>query len=963
MDDLTGRGSSPEAGGGAGPARGSPSQPAWSEADRLAALARYGILDTPPEPAFDDLVRLAADICEAPIAAVNLVAGDRQWFKSELGLGVRETPLDVSICAHAILEADLVVVPDTTQDARFADNPLVTAVGGLRFYAGALLKSSEGLPLGTLCVLDRMPRPGGITERQRLTLTTLASQAMAQLELRRALEMRDCEIERRRRVDARFVAMVDSATDYALFSTDAAGRIVTWNPGAANIFGWGSEEALGQPSDMIFTPEDRAARAPELEREGARREGKAADERWHLRKDGSRFFASGQLMRLRDGEEGYLKIVRDRTEQRKAEADLAESEAKFRAITESVDQMIWSTLPDGYHDYYNQRWYEYTGVPEGSTDGEAWNDLFHPEDQSRAWDVWRRSLQTGETYRIEYRLRHRSGQYRWVLGRAQPVRDPDGRITRWFGTCTDIQEIVEAREVLARSREELEREISERTRERDRVWRVSRDLYVVCGFDGLYRGVNPAWSDQLGYPPDELAGTRFDALVHPDDRPSTQRAFDRLVQGEVVTDFDVRVRSSDGSYRWYSWTCVPEDAAFYAAGRDVTARKELEEQLRQAQKMETVGQLTGGVAHDFNNLLQIVTGNLEILLRNLPADAPRLRRSAENAMTGAKRAAVLTQRLLAFSRRQPLAPKPIEVNRLVGHMSEILHRTLGETVELETALAPDLWRVEADPNQLENALLNLAINARDAMPNGGKLTIETANQNLEGISLSEGAETRPGDCVTIRVSDTGVGMNEETLARVFEPFFTTKEVGKGTGLGLSQVYGFVKQSGGQVRLFSEPGRGTAVRIDLPRLVGKPEEPVELNELAAPPGRSGETILVCEDNDDVRAYSVEVLRELGYRVLEAHDGSSALRLLERQEGRVDLLFTDIVLPSGTNGAQLAELARAARPGLKVLFTTGYARDAMVHHGRLDRGVELITKPFGYADLAARVRSILDGRAAS
>jgi CheY-like chemotaxis protein len=327
-------------------------------------------------------------------------------------------------------------------------------------------------------------------------------------------------------------------------------------------------------------------------------------------------------------------------------------------------------------------------------------------------------------------------------------------------------------------------------------------------------------------------------------------------------------------------------------------------------------------------------------------------------MKGAERAAVLTQRLLAFSRRQPLAPKPIDVNRLVSGMSELLHRSLGETIAVETVLAPGLWPVEADPHQLENAILNLAVNARDAMPEGGKLTVETANTHLDRGYTSQNAGVSPGQYVAICVSDSGSGMAPDMLERVFEPFFTTKDVGKGTGLGLSMVYGFVKQSGGHVKIYSEPGVGTTVKLYLPRLAGTIAAEEEQGETPVPAGAMEETILVCEDDDDVRAYSVEVLRELGYRVLEAHDGPAALRLLDRQEGQVDLLFTDVVLPSGMTGDQVAAEARKVRPDLKVLFTTGYARSAIVHHGRLDPGVELITKPFSYAELAARIRDLLD-----
>jgi signal transduction histidine kinase len=382
-----------------------------------------------------------------------------------------------------------------------------------------------------------------------------------------------------------------------------------------------------------------------------------------------------------------------------------------------------------------------------------------------------------------------------------------------------------------------------------------------------------------------------------------------------------------------------------------------EEALRQSQKMEAVGQLTGGVAHDFNNLLQVIIGNLDTIQRQLPEDASRLRRAAGQGLKGARRAAALTQRLLAFSRRQPLDPRPINVNALVTSLSELIHRTLGETVAVETVVAAGLWQVEADPNELEAAILNLAVNARDAMPDGGRLTIETANAHIDDAYAANFAEVAPGQYVSISLSDTGNGMDAATVARAFEPFFTTKPVGRGTGLGLSQVYGFVKQSGGHVKIYSEVGQGTTVKIYLPRLMSAAAAVEEQPEEPAPDAEGEETILVLEDDDDVRTYSVEILRELGYRVIEAHDGPSALRLLERQS-RVDLLFTDVVLPSGMTGAQVADKARELRPGLKVLFTTGYARNAIMHHGRLDKGVRLITKPFGSTELALKVRDVLD-----
>jgi len=389
---------------------------------------------------------------------------------------------------------------------------------------------------------------------------------------------------------------------------------------------------------------------------------------------------------------------------------------------------------------------------------------------------------------------------------------------------------------------------------------------------------------------------------------------------------------------------------------EVAQRTQAEEALRQAQKMEAVGQLTGGVAHDFNNLLTVIIGGLDTIRRARPQEEARIHRAADMALQGAQRAANLTKRLLAFSRRQPLEPKPLDLNHLVRDMTDLLHRSLGEQIELEGVLAPRLWTVEADQNQLENAILNLALNARDAMPEGGKLTIETSNTALDQGYTAVDAEVIPGQYAMVSVSDTGCGMTKETLGRVFEPFYTTKEVGRGTGLGLSMVYGFVKQSGGHVTIYSEEGRGATVKLYFPRYLGgaKTEQAQETG--AAPRGADGEIVLLVEDNDEVRAYSAMILSELGYDVVQAAHADRALAILASDQ-RIDLLFTDVVLP-GRSGRDLAEAAARMRPRLKVLFTTGYSRDAIVHHGRLDPGVQLISKPFTFDQLGARVRDLLD-----
>jgi signal transduction histidine kinase/ActR/RegA family two-component response regulator len=392
-------------------------------------------------------------------------------------------------------------------------------------------------------------------------------------------------------------------------------------------------------------------------------------------------------------------------------------------------------------------------------------------------------------------------------------------------------------------------------------------------------------------------------------------------------------------------------------------REAAETQVRQLQKMEALGQLTGGIAHDFNNMLAVVLGSLDMAKRRLVSDPPRAVGYIDNAIEGAQRATQLTGRLLAFSRQQPLAPLAMDVNKLVGGVSEMLRRTIGEHLRVETVLAGGLWRSFVDPGQLENAILNLCVNGRDAMPDGGRLTIETSNAHLDDAYAEVHAEVHPGQYVMVSVSDTGVGMPQEVAERAFDPFYTTKGVGKGTGLGLSQVHGFVKQSGGHVKIYSEPGVGTTVKLYLPRHTGAEEmSDVEAaSPLEAPRAQNGEVVLVVEDDERVRHLSVDALRELGYTVVQAADANQALAVLTIQP-RIDLLFTDIVMPD-MNGRRLADKARETWPDLKVLYTTGYTRNAIVHNGMLDANVAFLPKPFTIEQLSVKVRQVIDGQGAN
>ena len=572
------------------------------------------------------------------------------------------------------------------------------------------------------------------------------------------------------------------------------------------------------------------------------------------------------------------------------------------------------------------------------------------------------AIETCDAYETEFRLRRADGAFRWFLTRAVPARDENGNIVRWIGTNTDVHDQKMIAAELAALNTTLADRVREKTRERDRIWNVSQDLLLVAGIDGTWRTINPAWTATLGWSEQELLHKTSHWLEHPDDRERADAEIGRLAHGIPTIRFENRFRHRDGSYRWLSWTAVPDDDLIYAVARDVTAEKaalerlkSTEDALRQSQKMEAVGQLTGGIAHDFNNLLTGIIGSLDLMkIRLAKGRTDNVERYISAAMTSANRAAALTHRLLAFARRQPLSPRSVNADQLVASLEDLLRRTIGETINLKIETSTNLWSTLCDPNQLESALLNLAINARDAMPEGGRLTIKTSNARLDGVLLANPALS-PGDYICIDVADTGIGMTAEVVARAFDPFFTTKPIGQGTGLGLSMIYGFARQSNGHVIIDSTPRAGTSVRIYLPRHDGDNAELPASSDQSGIHRASGETVLVVEDEPVVRSVITELLRDEGYRIMEATDGPSGLQILNT-EIRIDLLVTDIGLP-GMNGREFADYAREVRPDLKILFVTGYAQNAALAGGFLKPGMELITKPFDVDKFSQRVRDMV------
>jgi PAS domain S-box-containing protein len=974
----------------------------FTEAERLAALARYGILDTEREAAFDDIAELASVIFEAPIAVVNLVADGRQWFKAEIGIGARELPLDVSICSHAILQRGVFVVPDLSADPRFEANPLVTVAGGLRFYAGALLETPDGLPLGTVCVLDTEARPGGVTERQARALKALASQTMVQLEARRS-QAQTRESEARLRFLDRLAEATQPLTEadsvmattarllaehlgvsvcaYADMDEDENGFTIRGDwaaPGSTSIVGhyqladFGSLAVKNLGAGLPLVVNDNLRELAPEEAATFQSIGIAATICMPLIKGGrltALMAIHDRVPRVWTDEE--LSLLREVTarswahvERVAAAAGLRESEERLRLAVENAEVGFWDL--DLVHDalIWPPRTKAMFGISADVpvTMQDFYDGLF-PDDLdvtsaafAAASDPARRAL-----YDVEYRtIGKEDGALRWVAAKGRGVFDESGTCLRVAGTAVDItaRKAAEAalRDSEARLRElndRLEHRVAERTAERNRVWEMSRDLFAIMGFDGRLKAINPAWETTLGRDTGTLLALSFRDQVHPDDHAAVEAMMERLLRGETVERFEDRLRHADGSWRWIAWTLVPEGEVFYAVGRDVTAERqaalELEQAqdaLRQSQKMEAMGQLTGGVAHDFNNLLTPIVGSLDMLQRK-GLGSEREQRLIAGAVQSADRAKTLVQRLLAFARRQPLQATAVDVGGLVVGMADLVASTSGPQIKVVVEAADDLPAANADHNQLEMALLNLGVNARDAMPDGGTLRITA---DAQSVGVEHRAGLRPGDYVRLSVADTGVGMDEAVLKRAVEPFFSTKGVGKGTGLGLSMVHGLASQLGGALTIDSRPGVGTNIELWLPVSAAPAEAARPPVAEVRDPGTKGVALLV-DDEDLVRMSTADMLADMGYTVVEAESAEGALRMLE--DGlAIDVLITDHLM-SGMDGTELAHLVRATRPGVKVLIVSGYAEDQGV-----DADLPRLTKPFRSADLAGKLADLVD-----
>ncbi|URI08194.1 PAS domain-containing protein [Aquincola tertiaricarbonis] len=594
------------------------------------------------------------------------------------------------------------------------------------------------------------------------------------------------------------------------------------------------------------------------------------------------------------------------------------------AWAQVMPTQMWTATPDGRLNWANDRVVAYTGLPMDELIGQGWAQVIHPVDLPEVQQRWSQAITSGEPHEVEYRMRRADGEYRWHLSRAVPARDAQGGISQWMGSSTDIHELrlAEARSL----------------RDRDRIWTLSQELMLVCDYTGHIRAVNPAATRILGWEEGEMVGRTVADFLHPDDLARTADEVGRLAGGATTAGFENRYRARDGSFRLLNWTAVPDSGFIHAVARDVTRERATEEALRQAQKMEAVGQLTGGVAHDFNNLLTIIRTSIDLMQRRSlsPQQQQRCMGSIANAVS---RAARLTGQLLAFARRQALQPVSFDASGNVRAIGEMIQTLVGARILVEVQIPDTPCTIHADPSQFDTALVNMAVNARDAMDGEGRLLIRV--RQVRGIPALRAQPAMAGDFVAVSLTDSGAGIAAEHLDAIFEPFFTTKPVGLGTGLGLSQVFGFARQSNGAVHVDSVAGEGATFTLYLPQHAdGSRSAESDETEASQPEPPAGGCVLVVEDNAEVAASVHHTLGVLGYSAVLAHSARAALAELARDADRFTAVFSDVVM-AGMDGIELAREIRRLHPGLPIVLSSGYSK---VLADDTSHGFELLPKPY-------------------
>jgi PAS domain S-box-containing protein len=929
--------------------------------DRLAALRRTALLDTPPEEAFDRLTRMAARLLGTPVSLISLVADDHQFFKSAIGLpepwaSRRANPISFSFCGQVVATGEPLVLEDARRHPLLRHNPVIRELGWVA-YAGVPLVTHQGHTIGALCVVDKTPRLW--SERDIALLQDLAASVVTEIELRSEIaERRQAEWGLRDTQEQFHSSFEELGFGMALISTD--GRWVRVNRALAEILGRAGDDLIGLAVEAQTHPDDAAAdqEAMRLLQAGECRT--YTMEKRYVRPSGEIVWAlvNVSLVPGAEGEPGHLIAgIQDITERKHAENALRESEERYRLLAQSSGDVVrdWDLLTD------RLTWDQATGplldylLPHLGDTASWWYERIHPGDRERVVADLNSALHEGRgSWRDEYRFRRSDGGYAVVQDRAHIARDEHGAPVRVISAMSALTNAHRADRQLQQVLDALQVGVSVVDKEGRIVVANTSDKQLWGGPSGAepqeFRDHQGWWAD-TGEP------------VRPDEWGAV-----RAIQGEFSADEEVLIETAEGAQKTIRNSATPIlDATGEIVGavnvtEDITETKAAEasrirqeEEARRADKMEAIARLAGGIAHDFNNLLTGILSYSDLIMQELrPADP--LRADVEQIRDAGQRAASLTRQLLAFSRRQLLQPRVLSLNASVAELEAMLGRLVGPGITLETELDPSLGTALVDPARLEQVLVNLVVNAREAMPEGGRLIISTANTRPEPTPTQHEGGAPPQGYVSLWVSDTGIGMDASTQARIFEPFFTTKPAASGAGLGLSTVYGIVEQSGGKITVESAPGRGATIGIHFPRSTGP--EPTPSNPERRSPERGKETLLLVEDEAPVRESVRRLLEWHGYTVIEAQNGADALRLYDGNTTGIDLVLTDLTMP-GMGGYELVEQLRTRHPGLRVLFMSGYAERALITDGAVPSGTGYVEKPFSVETLMQRIREVLEG----
>ena len=925
--------------------------------DRLAALRRTALLDTPPEEAFDRLSRMAARLLGTPVSLISLVADDHQFFKSAIGLpepwaSHRTNPISFSFCGGVVSTGEPLVLEDARRHPLLRHNPVIRELGWVS-YAGVPLRTREGQVVGSFCVVDKTPRLW--SERDMALLQDLAASVVTEIELRTQIAERRYAEQGRRASEEQFHnTFEDSGIGMALISTD--GRWLRSNRALCEMLGCTRDDLVGDAIEARTHPSDAPAHREALRLLLAGECRTYTMETRYLRPTGEVVWGlmNVSLVPGADGEPSHLIAgIQDITDRKQAETVLRESEERYRLLAQATNEAVWDW--DLVTDLVT--WDEGTGplldyqLGEPGDTAAWWYDRIHPSDRERVVASMDESIVRGDaTWEDEYRFRRADGSYALVHTRAHIARDESGLPVRVIGAMTEVPKVRRADPQLREVLEALPMG----------VWLVDRQGRVVMSnssshqlWGAPHRSVE-SFAEYKAWWPD--TGEQ----VRPDEWGPM-----RAIDGEISVNEEMEIEAFDGVRKTILNSATPiwdpngdivgavnisEDVS--AKKSEETTRREAEERQRSSDKMESVGRLAGGIAHDFNNLLTGILSYTDLILQELRPEDP-MRGDVEQIRDAGQRAANLTRQLLAFSRRQLLQPRVVSLSRMVRDLEPMLGRLVGPAITLETELDPELANVRVDPERFEQVLVNLVLNARDAMPEGGQLRITAANVEPEPGSYRR--QDAGSGSVRLTVSDTGTGMDEATQARIFEPFFTTRAP-KGTGLGLSTAYGIVEQSGGHITVQSEPGRGSTFIITLPRHEG--DEPAAARSEWRAPQPGKETLLLVEDEAPVRDSVRRLLEWHGYTVIEARNGLDALDIYENSHTGIDLVLTDVVMPE-MGGNELFERLRARNPGVRVLFMSGYTDKLPPGNGAISGGAGFVEKPFTVETLIRRLREVLDG----